>query len=74
MASSQNVLDNLEDLRLVMSVALDHTQKNLDRFVENATGLEMRRPVSLAIWLTIGQRAEAQRSGQNRRLLAVRVA
>jgi predicted pyridoxine 5'-phosphate oxidase superfamily flavin-nucleotide-binding protein len=26
-----------------MSVALDHTQKNLDRFVENTTGLEMRR-------------------------------
>ena len=43
MASSQNFLDNLENLRLVMSVALDHTQKNLDRFVENATGVEMRR-------------------------------
>ena len=43
MASPQNFLDNLENLRLVMSVALDHTQRNLDRFVENATGVEMRR-------------------------------
>ena len=43
MASPQNFLDNLENLRLVMSVALDHTQKNLDRFVEGATEVEMRR-------------------------------
>ena len=43
MASSQNFLDNLENLRLVMSVALDHSQRNLDRFVESATGAEMRR-------------------------------
>ena len=43
MASSQNFLDNLENLRLVMSVALDHTQRNLDHFVESATGVEIRR-------------------------------
>src|SRR5262249_55484528 len=43
LASSQDFLDNLENLRLVMSVALDHTQRNLDRFVESATGVEMRR-------------------------------
>jgi len=43
MASPQNFLDNLENLRLVTSVALDHTQKNLDRFVKNANGVEMRR-------------------------------
>ena len=43
MASPQNFLDNLENLRLVVSVALDHTQKNLERFVEGATAVEMRR-------------------------------
>jgi hypothetical protein len=43
LANSQNFLDNLENLRLVMSVALEHTHKNLGRFVESATGVEMRR-------------------------------
>jgi hypothetical protein len=43
LASTQNFLDNLENLRLVMSVALDHTQRNLHHFVESATGVEMRR-------------------------------
>jgi hypothetical protein len=42
MAGPQNFLDNLENLRLVMSVALEHIQKNRDRFVKDATGEEMR--------------------------------
>ena len=42
MAETQNFLDNLKNLRLVMSVALEHTQENSDHFVRNATGNDVR--------------------------------
>jgi len=43
MAGPQSYLDNLENLRLVMSVALEHTQKNRDQTYENGTGEQMRQ-------------------------------
>ena len=43
MAGPQNYIDNLENLRLVMSVALEHTQKNHDQLMKNGTGEEMRQ-------------------------------
>jgi hypothetical protein len=42
MAELQSFLDNLKNLRLVMSVALEHTQENSDHFVKNAAGNEVR--------------------------------
>ena len=42
MASVQNFLDNLKNLRLVTSVALEHVQENRSQFVTEATGLQMR--------------------------------
>ena len=43
MASPQSYLDNLENLRLLMSVALEHAQKNRDQLMNNGDGEEMRR-------------------------------
>jgi hypothetical protein len=43
MASPQSYLDNLENLRLVVSVALEHAQKNRDQLTKNGTGEQMRR-------------------------------
>jgi hypothetical protein len=43
MASPQSYLDNLENLRAVMSVALEHAQKNCDQLMKNGTGEQMRR-------------------------------
>jgi hypothetical protein len=43
MAGPQNYIDNLENLRLVMSVALEHTQKNRDQFLKNGTGEQVRQ-------------------------------
>src|SRR5258708_31351510 len=37
MADAQNFLDNLKNLRMVMSVALEHAQENRNQFVKNAT-------------------------------------
>jgi hypothetical protein len=37
MADAQNFLDNLKNLRMVMSVALDHAQENRNQFIKNAT-------------------------------------
>ena len=41
--ASQNYLDNLENLRLVMSVALEHAQKNRDQLMKNGTGEQVRQ-------------------------------
>ena len=43
MAGPQNYIDNLENLRLVMSVALEHTQKNRDQLLKNGTGEQVRQ-------------------------------
>jgi hypothetical protein len=39
----QNFLDNLEHLRVVTSVALEHVQDNRDEFARSGTGIEVRR-------------------------------
>ena len=41
--SPQNFLDNLDNLRLVTSVALEHFQEHRDDFVKSATGAQVRR-------------------------------
>jgi hypothetical protein len=43
MPSAQNFIDNLENLRLVMSIALEHVQENRDQFVQSATGVQVRQ-------------------------------
>jgi len=43
MADPQSFLGNLVNLRLVMSLALEHTQKNRDQFVKNGTGEQVRQ-------------------------------
>src|SRR5258708_12704120 len=39
----QNFLDNLEHLRVVTSVALEHVQDNRHEFARSVTGLELPR-------------------------------
>ena len=41
--SAQNFLDNLENLRLVTSIALEHVQDNRDQFAKSATGVQVRQ-------------------------------
>ena len=41
--SSQNFLDNLANLRIVTSTALEYVQDNRDEFVECATGVQVRQ-------------------------------
>ena len=43
MAEPKSFLDNLKNLRLVMSVALEHIQENHNRFVKNATASQVRQ-------------------------------
>ncbi|MCU1239290.1 MAG: hypothetical protein JWO71_16 [Candidatus Acidoferrum typicum] len=47
MANRQNFLDNLKNLGMVMSVALEHTRDNLDQFRTNGTLDQVRQ----AEWL-----------------------
>ncbi len=43
MADSKSFLDNLKNLRLVMSVALEHIEENRNQFVKNATANQVRQ-------------------------------
>ena len=43
MPALQNFLDNLENLRLVASVALEHVENNRDEFAKSATGVQIRQ-------------------------------
>ena len=43
MADPKSFLDNLKNLRLVMSVALEHMQENRDHFVKDATASQVRQ-------------------------------
>jgi hypothetical protein len=43
MADSGSFLDNLANLGLVMSVALEHFQANRDEFAKSATGEQLRQ-------------------------------
>jgi hypothetical protein len=40
---TQNFLDNLENLRLVTSVSLEHLQRHLHEFAKSATGAQARQ-------------------------------
>ena len=43
LASPTNFLDNLKNLAVVMSVALEHVQSNRDQFAKSATGVQARQ-------------------------------
>ncbi len=43
MANSRRFLDNLKNLRLVTSVAIEHVQENRNQFVKDATASEVRQ-------------------------------
>lgn len=43
MTEPKSFVDNLKNLRLVMSVALEHMQENRNKFVKNATGNQVRQ-------------------------------
>jgi hypothetical protein len=43
LASPTNFLDNLKNLVVVMSVALEHVQGNRDQFAKSATGVHARQ-------------------------------
>ena len=43
MAEPKSFVDNLRNLRLVMSVALEHMQENRNQFVKKATGNQVRQ-------------------------------
>ena len=42
MGDSRNFLDNLKNLRVVTSVALEHLQENGSQFAKKATGSQLR--------------------------------
>jgi|GraSoi_2013_40cm_1033754.scaffolds.fasta_scaffold19993_5 hypothetical protein len=42
MATTRSFLDNLANLRLVLSVALEHIQANRDQFLKAGTAEQMR--------------------------------
>jgi hypothetical protein len=43
MAEPKSFVDNLKNLRLVMSVALEHMQENRNQFVNDAPGNQVRQ-------------------------------
>ena len=57
MLGSQSFLDNLENLRVVSSVALEHVQDHRDTFANSATGIHARRAEKLMhqLRVVIGQ-------------------
>ena len=51
MAAPQNFLDNLENLRLVTSIALEHVQNYRGQFVQSATGVQVRQAEKAICWV-----------------------
>lgn len=43
MGNAESFLDNIKNLQLVMSVALERMQENRNRFVKDATGNQVRQ-------------------------------
>ena len=43
MAEPKSFVDNLKNLRMVMSVALEHIQENRDYFAKDATASQVRQ-------------------------------
>ena len=61
MADAKSFLDNLKNLRLVMSVALEHIQENRNQFVKDATGNQARQfERSISQIRTIADRIETE--------------
>jgi len=61
MANVQNFLDNLKNLRLVTSVALEHVEENRDLFVSEATAMEVRQfERSISQIRTLAERLERE--------------
>jgi hypothetical protein len=61
MADSKSFLDNLKNLRVVMSVALEHVQENRDHFVKDATGNQVRQfEKSISQIRTLADRMETE--------------
>jgi hypothetical protein len=74
MPDPQNFLDNLTNLRLVMSVSLEYLQANRDEFLKTAAGQQVRQAEksissirSLAEQLEQGFRALETSAMQQRR-------
>ena len=57
MSGPQSFLDNLENLRVVSSVSLEHVQDHRDTFAKSATGIHARRAEKLIhqLRVVIGQ-------------------
>ena len=47
MAATRSFLDNLTNLRLVLSVALEHIQANRDQFLKTGTAEQIRQAQTL---------------------------
>jgi hypothetical protein len=61
MADPQSFLDNLRNLRLVMSVALEHIQENRNQFVKDATASQLRQvEKSISQIRTLADRIETE--------------
>jgi hypothetical protein len=61
MADPQSFLDNLRNLRLVMSVALEHIQENRNQFVKDATVSQLRQvEKSISQSRTLADRIETE--------------
>jgi hypothetical protein len=61
MADPQSFLDNLRNLRLVMSVALEHIQENRNQFVNDATASQLRQvEKSISQIRTLADRIETE--------------
>ncbi len=61
MAEPKSFVDNLRNLRLVMSVALEHMQENRNQFVKKATGNQVRQvEKSISQIRTLADRIETE--------------
>lgn len=69
MAECQYFLDNLENLKLVMSVALEHIQDDLHEFVKNGTGVQTRHAERVVSQIrSIAEQLEKEFSSLERQL------
>jgi hypothetical protein len=73
MAECQNFLDNLENLRLVLGVALEHTQDNLNEFVKSAAGVQARKAERLVSQIrSLAEQLEKEFTSLERLLMKTR--
>ena len=61
MADPQSFLDNLRNLQLVLSVALEHTQQNRNQFLKSATGEQFRQAgISISKLRTLAEQLDEE--------------